>query len=177
VRTFALVAAFAVAASLGGAARATSVIALTLPEMTARADYVVHAHVVAQRVADEARGPVTYTTLAVDESIKGARRGDQLVVYQPGVLDGVRVRWVVGAHHFHVGDEVVFFGARHTHAGQDVVIALTPGYGTFTASSFGPDPSLVEDGGGGADASGRALPARTFASVDDLFAEALGVAP
>src|SRR4051812_25727113 len=98
---------------IAAAAHATQVVALSLPELGARADVVVHARVIEQRVVDAGavRGTrtATLTTLLVLDADKGAHAGDRLVVYQPGALDGVRVRWIDGAHRFTIGDEVVLF--------------------------------------------------------------------
>ena len=117
-----------------GAASASSVYPLSLHELRAKADVVVHVRVVAQRVVVEARGPVTYTTLTVLDADKGAKSHDALVVYQPG--DATRGdRWIDGAHRFHVGDELVFFGERFVHAGKHVVIAMAPGAGVVAVTS------------------------------------------
>jgi hypothetical protein len=125
MRNLALVAVLLIAQT----ALATSVVELPPSELAKRADVIVRARVVAQTVVDEARGPVTYTKLAVLDATKGAKAGEVLVVYQPGVADGVRVRWVDGAHRFQVGEEVLFYAVRFVHAGKPVVVAMAPGVG------------------------------------------------
>jgi hypothetical protein len=129
MRNLAFVAVLLIAPISSSAALATSVVELSPAELGKRADVIVHAKVVAQTVVDEARGPVTYTKLVVLDATKGAKAGEVLVVYQPGVADGVRVRWVDGAHRFKVGEEVLFYAVRFTHAGKAVVVAMAPGVG------------------------------------------------
>jgi hypothetical protein len=111
------------------AALATSVVELPPAELSKRADVIVHAKVIALDVVDEARGLVTYTKLVVLDASKGAKAGEVLVVYQPGVADGVRVRWVDGAHRFKVGEVVEFYAVRFVHEGKPVVVAMAPGVG------------------------------------------------
>lgn len=119
-------------ASTAFSAQATSVVELPPAELAKRADVIVRAKVVAHTVVDEARGPVTYTKLLVLDATKGAKAGETLTVYQPGAADGVRVRWVDGAHRFAVGEEVIFYAVRFTHAGKPVVVAMAPGVGVTT---------------------------------------------
>jgi hypothetical protein len=160
----ALALALALAFAAAQSAWATSVIRLSLAEMRDRADVVVDARVVGQRVVEERGRPVTYSELLVVDAVKGARAGDVVTVFQPGVLDGTRVRWVVGAHAFHVGDEVVFYARRYERGGAHLIVALTAGYGVFTLDHG----AFVEDAGGAVDAGGAALPARTFATFGDV---------
>ena len=158
-------------AAVAVAAHASTVIVLPLPQLRARADVVVHARVTAQHV-DAAAGarPVTYTTLHVLDAEQGAVAGDDLVVYQPGVLDGVRVRWIAGAHVFHVGDDVVFIGQRLAHDGRSVVVAMAPGVGVFDVRHAGARVALLVEDGGIVDATtGAVVSGRTFASVRALY--------
>ena len=178
MRNLATAVAIAALTLIAAAAHATQVVALALSELRARADVVVHARVVEQRVVDvrleHGARTATLTTLLELDADKGARAGDRLVVYQPGALDGAHVRWVDGAHRFKTGDEVVLFAKRFAPAGlasHDVVVAMAPGVGVFTVMPPSPlSPArVVEDGGVVDAATGAVVAPRAFASIAALY--------
>lgn len=113
-----------------GDARATVVVQSTLEQMTAGADVVARVVVTGQRVVQEAGRIVTYTTLDIRDGIKGARTGSTLEVMQVGGTIEGRSSWIVGAHHFVHGEDLVFFGVRHPR-GTNLFVPWGVGVGLF----------------------------------------------
>jgi hypothetical protein len=149
------------------AALASVVEVLPVDVMAARSDVVVRARVVDRRVEQDGDRFLTWTTLVVEEPLKGARVGEALVVMQPGALledTGGQARWIQGQPRYRVGDDVVFFGVRHEVNGIPAVVHLSLGVGTFAWK----DGALEEIVDGVIDVSGRAPVARRFASVAAL---------
>ena len=145
--------------------------------MLARAQVVARVVVRSQRTVQEARGPVTLSTLEVQDAVKGAHPGAVLTLYQVGgaAAGGGRGRWVQGAHRFAVGDEAVVFLTHHMHAGVPMEVLLGLGTGTFTVvrDSDGAVVGLSEAVGDvvqwNAAAAKRPQP-RSYASWDALVA-------
>ena len=97
-------------ALLSSSALATVVLALTMDELTARAQLIVHA--TAQRSVvgwDEPRARIwTWTELVVTETLKGDA-ASTIVVKQPGGVVGEVGQEVSGVATFKPGEEVVLF--------------------------------------------------------------------
>jgi hypothetical protein len=94
-------------------ASATSVFHVPLPQMTRESDLVVYAQVQkqSQKWSEGHRRILTLTRIKVLESIKGAKKGDILTIYQVGgSLDGVTYK-IPGALVFTPGERMVFFGS------------------------------------------------------------------
>ncbi|OGQ11033.1 MAG: hypothetical protein A2138_04425 [Deltaproteobacteria bacterium RBG_16_71_12] len=125
-------------------AGATVVVVPSLEEMAVAAEVIAHVKAGAPRVERDDKGRVvTLTPLSVVEGVKGAKAGDILEVFQlGGSLDG-KGSWIVGAHRFVAGEELVFVGVRHTR-GPGSVIPFGVGFGLFqvTRDDFG--VSVVE---------------------------------
>jgi hypothetical protein len=112
-------------------AHATVVVVPTLEEMTLRCDVVVHAVVREVESSEEPSGRlITLTTLEVLDGVSGAKAGDVLTVFQVGGAANGRVAWVAGAHHFVVGEELVFFGVQPP-ALKGRVVPYGIGFGLF----------------------------------------------
>lgn len=130
-------------------AGATVVVVPTLEEMAVAAEVIVHAKAGAPRVEKDAKGRVvTLTPLSVIEAVKGAKAGDTLEVFQlGGSMDG-KGGWIVGAHRFVEGEELVFVGVRHRAVGQGRgaggVIPYGIGFGLFQVKRDDFGVSVVE---------------------------------
>jgi len=124
------VAAAALALSLGEPrdARATTLVPLDLPALTARAERVVLARVERQEARWTGGRDAIYTdvVLRVERSYKGdTKAGEEIVVRREGGnLDGVAMM-VYGAPVFSVGEEVIVFSERRGPANW--VVGMTQG--------------------------------------------------
>jgi hypothetical protein len=104
-----------VAALAPGAARASIVMALDLPELVRQADHIALVDVVSQRSAWDTRHERIISTveLAVVERWKGAAKpgaaGDHLTVVQPGGTVGDLTMTVTGLSAFSPGERALVF--------------------------------------------------------------------
>jgi hypothetical protein len=116
-------------------ARATVVVIPTLEEMTLTSDVVARITVGDARVVKDHGRLLTLTSVEVKDGIKGAKTGDVLTMWQiGGSLDG-RESWIVGAHHFVKGEELVLFAMNgksdQVKPGDRVVYPYGIGVGLF----------------------------------------------
>ena len=111
-----LVAALALVVS--ASALASTVLALSVEEMTRRSDVVVRAQVVSQSSRREKGRLYTFTTLEVRETWKG-RPEETIVVRQLGGVEGELATYVAGDARLEPGEEVVVF-LRRNPAGEPV---------------------------------------------------------
>jgi hypothetical protein len=115
---------FACAAVLGATtvASATTMIPLTIEQLTERASAVVRGHTVATHSAWDGHGRiVTHATVQVEQSYAGgATPGASLdVATYGGTVDGTSML-VIGAPSFSVGEEVVLFLAPQGALGNGI---------------------------------------------------------
>jgi len=128
---FAVAVVVACLAGLAPAAHATVVALTSLEEMTHRADVVMQAVVTGQKVVEDRPGKiVTLTTFEVLDGISGVKTGDVVTVYQVGGRLGEKQAWIVGAHKFKVGEELIFFGSRMGKR-PELIVPWAIGYGLF----------------------------------------------
>lgn len=148
-RLCALVLGALVAAALGRPAQASTVHALSLQEMTRRAD------VIAVTVAREAQARrehngaliVTDVALEVETALKGVKAGERIVAtVLGGVLDGLALQ-VPGEANFTVGQRSIVFLTRTPDGAELRVVGMSQG--VLPISTLGPQP-VVRPGGQGA---------------------------
>lgn len=108
-------------------ALASTVVPLSVVEMTVRSQQIFHGICVDAR-ADIVDGDlVTRLRFRVNESLKGSAAADTLCVVLPGgVVDGIRYR-ISGMPEFAVGDEVVLFLTGPDDSGRAWPIGLAQG--------------------------------------------------
>ena len=168
----------------GRPATATTILPLDLDALTAAADRVFMGRVLAVRSGRDHRGlPVTWTTFAVDQALKGAPPRTieikQLGVDAP-LADGGVFR-VPAMPSYRVGDEVILF--LHPESRDGFTSPVGFGQGRFRVHHDGAAPVAENDVGnrnlaaarGGQPAAARALVAPPGASaapiaVDELLA-------
>ena len=95
---------------LGGTGRATTVVPLSVEDLTSTANVIVEARAVQSWTAWNAQRTIiyTYTRFAVDKTLKG-RAGTQILVKQPGGVVGEIGQAVPGVRHFMDGEDVALF--------------------------------------------------------------------
>jgi len=112
----------------GSSARATTMIPLDLPGLTARAEVVIAGRVTETRCAWTADHEAIYTdvTVHIDRVLAGPlRAGQELVIRREGgVVDGVGMK-VFGAPSFAKNEEVVLFVERR--GGAHYVVGMAQG--------------------------------------------------
>ncbi len=176
---FAVVVVVACLAGLAPAAQATVVALTSLEEMTHRSDVVMQAVVKGQKVVEDRPGKiVTLTIFEVVDGIAGVKTGDVVTVYQVGGLLGEKQAWIVGAHKFKIGEELVFFGSRMTKR-PELIVPWAIGYGLFSVLDDVDGRHVHEIAGDvsalSADAAGNskmvAITARTFDNLDTFKAQ------
>lgn len=123
-------------------ANATIVVVDPLDVMTQKSEVVVHAVVYGQEVRSDSRGRIiTLTTVEVVDGLKGAAKGDLVVIYQVGgTLNGIS-QWIAGNHRFLPGEEFLLFGVRY----EDMVVSYGVGIGKFKIVRDETGAFLVED--------------------------------
>jgi len=141
----ALIAATAV---LPGAARATTVLRVDLPTLTAGADRIFVGRVVTVQSGRDPRPlPVTWVTFAVDEALKG-EPGARLTIKQIGVsaplADGTLYR-IPALPTYREGDEVLLFLHPDSAAGFTSPVGF--GQGRFRIRRDGERPTAENDAG------------------------------
>jgi hypothetical protein len=144
---------------LPGAARATTVLRVDLPALTAGADRIFVGRVVAVRSGRDHRHlPATWTTFAVDEALKG-EPGARLTIKQIGVsaplADGSLYR-IPALPTYRAGDEVLLFLHPDSAAGFTSPVGL--GQGRFRIRRDG-DRATAENDAGNRDVETAASPA------------------
>ncbi|HKE01451.1 MAG TPA: hypothetical protein VKE69_10610 [Planctomycetota bacterium] len=126
-----LAAALAAIAALAAGALATTVEALSLPQLVARAERIVEARVVGVAPTTDGQGrPATQVGLVVLSTLKGAPSGLVEVVL-PGGSAGGRTLAIAGIPRLEPGEEVVLFLSGKSSAGLTLPIGL--GQGTYRA--------------------------------------------
>lgn len=130
----------AVLTASSGPVGSSTVVPLSLSDLTARADRIFHGTCVGVRSELVAGDIVTRLTFAVDEGLKGTV-GDTLALRLPGgELDGVRDE-VSGMPSFVPGDEVVLFVTEVDGLGRVWPVGL--GQGDFRVLREGNRPAAV----------------------------------
>ena len=128
-------------------AAATIVVLPTLEEMTHRSDVVVHGIVRDQKVIEDRPGRiVTVTSIEIVDGIAGAKAGDVITVHQLGGQLGKQQAWIAGAHHFSIGEELVFFGNTIPKK-PGVVVPYGIGFGIFNVVDDVDGRHVLEVGG------------------------------
>ena len=127
---------------LAPAARATSVLAPTVPELVAESDTIVRGTVTAVRAEEfnspQGRGVHTFVTLRVERTLKGTP-GDTVTLRLLGGTVGPRTLRVVGLPTFAVGQrQLVFFA----HNGQTLCPLIGAGHGRYHIVT---DPATLRD--------------------------------
>ncbi len=118
------------ALSLPGAARATLVQALTLPEMVHRSATIVHGTVLETHTEwEEGTARLyTYVTLSASELLKGGPRGVRTITFrQLGGRDGDRIVYVPGTPRFAAMQEVLVFLTANDGGGYPQVMGIFQG--------------------------------------------------
>jgi len=106
---------------------ASVVTPMDLATLTRLSPVVVRGEVESGAVASGTRGEiVTWTTVRVEERLKGAEGRSRIAVAVPGGMSPARVSRLVGAPRFRVGERVVLF-ARPTKGGLLTVTGLFQG--------------------------------------------------
>jgi hypothetical protein len=110
-------------------ASATQVFHVPLEQMARESDVVVHARVTGQRTEwDKNHGRIlTLTSLVVLDSVKGAKKGDTLTIYQVGGTIDRITTYIPGALQFHKDEEMVFFAMRF----RDQIVSYGMGLGKY----------------------------------------------
>lgn len=100
---------------------------LSIEQLTAKADLVLHGTVISKTVQRDYAGRI-YTTiqLQVAESWKGGPKRNPFAIVQAGGVLGEEVSTVEGQEEFSIGEEVVAFLVANQR-GEGVVIGLVQG--------------------------------------------------
>jgi len=156
-------------------AEATVVRVPPLEQMARESDVIAEVVVGEQRVVREGNRTITYTQVIVRDGVVGAKAGQTLEVFQVGGDWEGKTSWIIGAHRFLKGEELVLFGVWHPKGGL-VVAPYGIGHGLFRVVPDVSGAKAVEIIGDvvAVDASGQAQggapAARTFSSVEGLKA-------
>jgi hypothetical protein len=112
----------------GFSLNATVVVIDDVTTMAKKSDVIARGIVVDKKTRQDATGrTITLTTLRVLEALKGSIDGQLLTIYQVGGDAGQLSTHVVGAHHYHFGEELFLFGASL----DDMVVSYSVGVGKF----------------------------------------------
>jgi hypothetical protein len=138
-----------------------------IERMVERADVVAHGVVKSATVVKEGKKIFTYTTVEILDPIKGAKKGSEIVISQVGGLYEGKNIWVSGAHHFQIGEEMVFFAARWR---DEIVVPFGVGFGVFDIVDDGSGRRVIKEAVGDVVSikTGKHPETRTFESVDDF---------
>ena len=120
-----------------GSARATSMRKLSLGELAKDSKSVVHAKVTKSESRWDGKEIYTYTTLSVISSLKGARKGETIVVRQLGGTVGTIASIVPGMPSFESGEEVFVFLTRNDKSGHPWVNGFQQGQFTVSEATRG----------------------------------------
>lgn len=137
--------------------RATSIVPMSVEELTTRAQLVVEAQVLEQWSQWDTTEHLiyTYTRFAVTRRLKGTA-GDTILVRQMGGTAGGYTQIVSGVRHWQTGDEaVLFLRPSVAHDGSLAVVGLMQGNfrmartseGATTVSNGVPAVSVARRGG------------------------------
>ena len=123
------------------ASQATIISPHTIEEMTARADVIVHARVVEQRVRADGPRLVTETQIEIIESLKGAKTGDIKTIFQVGgTLNGMTQK-IVGTHTHQIHEEMLLFAMNY----KDGLISYGVGAGKYIVERSPEGELVIED--------------------------------
>ena len=129
--------AFAVAFLFSTGLLATSVQKFSLRELASHSKSVVVARVQSSESRWDGGEIYTYTTIQVSEGLKGARKGQSIVVRQLGGQVGDLASIVPGMPAFERGQEVVLFLSANDKAGYPWVVGLQQGKYTISSDAQG----------------------------------------
>lgn len=123
-------------------AQATVVVIDPLEVMSQKSEVVIHGVVFDQEVRQDERGRIiTLTTVEVLDGLKGAAKGEEIVIYQVGgTFQGIS-QWIAGNHRFAQGEEFILFGVRH----DNMVVSYGVGIGKFRVIRDASGTVVVED--------------------------------
>lgn len=142
----ALLAAVALLAMPGRPARASTVLALSLEEMTRRADVIAVAVAKERQARREQNGAliVTDVKLEVETGLKGVKSGDNIVAtVLGGAIDGLALQ-VPGEASFTTGQKAIVFLTRTPDGAELRVVGMSQG--VLPIVTLGPEP-VVRPGG------------------------------
>jgi len=112
---------------LACAAQATRMVPLSIEQLTAKADLVLHGTVTSKTVQRDATGRIfTKIQLQVADAWKGKPKANPFVIVQGGGVLGEEIAAVDGREEFSIGEEVVLFLVLNQR-GEGVVIGLVQG--------------------------------------------------
>ncbi|HEU4522650.1 MAG TPA: hypothetical protein VFT12_11645, partial [Thermoanaerobaculia bacterium] len=144
----------------------TSVQKFSLKELSRNSNAVVIARVASTESRWDGGEIYTYTRVEVVDGLKGAKKGDAIVVRQLGGQVGELASIVPGMPSFHSGEEVVLFLSRKDKAGYPWVMGLEQG--KYTISSDGKGSKRVRRSSGGLNlvgSDGKGAPEETSLDV------------
>jgi hypothetical protein len=104
---------------------ATTVQKMELPDLVSLSDSIVQGHVESVESRWENKMVYTYTSVAVDDPLKGERRRTILLRHQGGRVGALNVL-IAGMPHFNKGDQVIVF-LRNRQDGTFDLIGLDQG--------------------------------------------------
>lgn len=131
------------ALGFSGAAWASVALALSVEDLTARADVVVRGHVTAQEARWTRGGRIVTTVhLAVDQALKGAPPS-AIEIRHPGGRVGDIAQQVSGEVAFTDGEEAVVFLRQHL-AGPGTYVVVGMSQGKFHVDRGQPTPLAVQ---------------------------------
>ena len=105
---------------------ASTVVRLDLESLVANSDRIVHGTVEEVASRTEKGRVFTYTTIRVEDSLKG-ENGDEIRLRQLGGETEERAMWVPGMPQFHNGEEVVIFVEQPENSEFAVVTGMMQG--------------------------------------------------
>jgi hypothetical protein len=138
-----------------------------IERMVERADVVAHGVVKSATVVKEGGRVFTRTTVEIVDPIKGAKKGSEIVISQVGGFYEGKNIWVAGAHHFQIGEEMIFFAAKWR---DEMVVPFGVGFGVFDIVDDGSGRRVIKEAVGNVVAikTGGHPEPRTFESVEDF---------
>jgi hypothetical protein len=99
---------------------ASTVQKMELPELVKASDSIVHGHVESVQARMEGRMVYTYTSVVVDDPLKGDRRQNVLLKHPGGSIGAMRM-FVAGMPQFKAGDQVIVFLKNRQDGTYDVI--------------------------------------------------------
>ena len=152
------------------AVQATQLFPLSIEELTAKAQVVLHANVGSKSVQRDSEGRIyTRIELEVTEAWKGQARGKSFTVVQGGGVLGEEIATVDGQEEFSIGEEVVVFLVLNQR-GEGVVIGLSQGKFKVRAGEAGAEKTVhnLFHGSSTTDAASNAKAKATRLGIGDL---------